>query len=251
MKNNSKLHLLILIWLLLSSFLAWAEKPFNTIQVTLRPGLVEEIRRMDEFERLKVEKGIQIGDQFANLFFEGVAAPFDSNKDSAAWARIAPLVVGSAEEWQDLSSLGGENKNKTKIGGVELAIDTLLACPQIILSAIESRPGQLTLTYHATIVGGLSLADRRIDHGFHPETTKPIYKLILYLNENNRVTEFVAPDHMYADVYLRGAEEFKVIIQHPDRYRAHGETDIEVRAVMKHYQELVQKIMQHAAQICK
>lgn len=249
MNNNFKLHLLILIWLLLSSFLAWAEKPFNTIQVTLKPGLVEEIRRMDEFERLKAEHGIQIGDQFANLFFEGVATGF-SQEDSAAWARIGPLVDASDEEWQELSSL----RYPAKIGGVELDIHsrgTLLVCPQITLSSIESVAGQLTLTYHATIMGGLSFPSQDIDDAFHPDATKQTYKLILYLNEHSRVTKFTAQNDEIADVYLRWIEVFKENLQNSDPHRGQGETDIDVRSLIKHRQDLVRKIEQQAAQVCK
>lgn len=249
MKNNFKLHFLVLIWLLLSSFLAWAEKPSNTIQVTLRPGLVEEIRRMDELERLRVENGIQTGDQFANLFFEGVATEF-SREDSAAWARIGLLVDASDEEWQELSSL----RNPAKIGGVELDVHSsgvLLVCPQITMSSIESLAEQLTLTYHATIMGGLSLPSKVIDDAFYPDLTKQTYKLILYLNEHSRVTKFSAQNDESAHVYLRWIKMFKENIQNPDRHRVHGETDIDFRSLVKRRQDLVQKIEQQAAQICK
>lgn len=240
---------------LLLTPLAWAEKSpdliplektSNLTRATVSPGLEEEIRRMSELERLRVEKGIHQGYEFANLYFEGVATHFEID-DSAAWARIAPLVVVSDEEWQEMSRLSG----KVKIGGVELDRAIFLVCPQIILSAIESHTGQLTLTYHATIMGALSFADRRINHKFYPVSTKPPYKLTLYLNEHRRVTKFVAQNDEGADVYLRWAKIFEERAAKPDRLMVVGVSNVEAQALAKHYQVLEQQIMQQAAQVCR
>ncbi|MDP2805480.1 MAG: hypothetical protein Q8O24_06010 [Gallionellaceae bacterium] len=184
-------------------------KDDSHVSVVISPSVQQMIQQANQKESTNIKRAIKVGNIFVRRRFNN-DDQYDAEFDEL-WSKIVgPLMAMSGEEW---GVIWAERWTTYRSVGKH-GVSVLLACPEVNLTEIKTKPDGINLIYRATLIGSYIRDYPKIGiHSIDKARSGQSYELRVEIGSRGKITDVTSSEKELAYEYHYQKKSMKRAVQ--------------------------------------